>query len=138
MTSTELWTLAILEATRIANVNQVDSDGLSPLAIFSKPLARLPISNEHAFKCPVCILGSPLQARSKITKRESRASLGMCVGKSHFHAKNVSLAMNCSTGLVPRQFHLVLDDNLTTVDAVRKGPELGLFRWLGVIWVAPI
>ena len=46
--------------------------------------------------------------------------------------------MNCSTGLVPRQFHLVLDDNLTTLDAVRKGPEPGLFRWLGVLWVAPI
>ena len=47
----------------------------------------------------------------------------MHVGKSPFHAGNVSLIMNTSTGLISPQFHVVFDDNFTTLSSIRKGTE---------------
>ena len=68
MISAELWTLAMLEATRISKVTCFNGDGKSPLAVFSKSFVHLPMSNEHTFGCPVCVLKSPLQAGSKMPK----------------------------------------------------------------------
>ena len=81
------------------------------------------MSNERTFGCPVYVVKHPLQAGSKIPKWELRANLDVYVGKSPFHVGNVSLVMNCSTTLTSPQFHLVFDENFTTLDAVRKGPE---------------
>ncbi len=52
---------------------------------------------------------------SAIPKREPRARMGICIGRSLSHASNVLLVLNPRTGHVLPQFHVVYDDDFTTV-----------------------
>ncbi|KAL7466170.1 hypothetical protein ACHAXS_006459 [Conticribra weissflogii] len=54
-------------------------------------------------------------------KWDPRARLGIYVGRSPNHAGNVALVLNPKTGLVSPQFHVVFDDEFTTVPHLRKG-----------------
>ncbi|KAL7447818.1 hypothetical protein ACHAXS_000095, partial [Conticribra weissflogii] len=56
-----------------------------------------------------------------VPKWEPRARLGIYVGCSPNHAGNVALVLNPKTGLVSPQFHVVFDDEFTTVPHLRKG-----------------
>ncbi len=47
--------------------------------------------------------------------------MGIYVGRSQHHAGNVALVLNPKTGLVSPQFHVVFDDDFTTVPHLRKG-----------------
>ncbi|KAL7465002.1 hypothetical protein ACHAXS_005332 [Conticribra weissflogii] len=49
------------------------------------------------------------------------ACLGIYVGQSPNHARNVALVLNPKTGLVSPQFHVVFDNDFTTVPHLRKG-----------------
>ncbi|KAL7462696.1 hypothetical protein ACHAXS_003067 [Conticribra weissflogii] len=63
-----------------------------------------------------------LQSNPKgVPKWEPRARLGIYVGRSPNHAGNVALVLNPKTGLVSPQFHVVFDDEFTTVPYLRKG-----------------
>ena len=42
------------------------------------------------------------------------------LGRSPAHASNVALVLNPKTGLVSPQFHVVFDDDFTTVPHLRK------------------
>ena len=48
-------------------------------------------------------------------KWEPRARLGIYVGHSPIHAGSVALVLNPKTGLVSPQYHVVFDDDFTTV-----------------------
>ena len=100
MIALELWTVALLEATRFGNLTRFDSDGRAPIAHFSRSDAIFHLNDEHAFGCPVCVLDESLQAGNSIPKWNPRARVGACVGKSSFHAQSVSLIMNTQTGLI--------------------------------------
>ncbi|KAL7460959.1 hypothetical protein ACHAXS_001393 [Conticribra weissflogii] len=54
-------------------------------------------------------------------KWEPRARLGIYVSRSPHHAGNVALVLNPTTGLVSPQFHVVFDDEFTTVPHLWKG-----------------
>ena len=43
------------------------------------------------------------------------------LGRSPSHASNVALVLNPKTGLVSPQYHVVFDDDFTTVPHLRKG-----------------
>jgi hypothetical protein len=55
-----------------------------------------------------------------IPKWEPRARMGIYVGRSPSHASNVALVLNPRTGHVSPQFHVVFDDDFTTVDYLCK------------------
>ncbi len=46
--------------------------------------------------------------------------MGIYVGQSPSHASNVALVLNPRTGHVLPQFHVVFDDDFTTVAFLRK------------------
>ena len=46
--------------------------------------------------------------------------MGIHLGQSPAHAANFVLVLNPKTGLVSPQFHVVFDDNFTTVPHLRK------------------
>ena len=46
--------------------------------------------------------------------------MGIYLGRSPAHAENVALVLNPKTGLVSPHFHVVFDDNFTTVPHLRK------------------
>ena len=56
-----------------------------------------------------------------VPKWEPRARLGIYLGRSPAHAGNVALVLNPKTGLVSPQYHVVFDDDFTTVPHLRKG-----------------
>ena len=47
--------------------------------------------------------------------------MGIYVGRSPFHAGNVALVLNPKTGHVSPQYHVVFDDDFTTVPYLRSG-----------------
>ena len=118
-----LWPFALKAAQDRLNQLNVDLKGTTPDMRFSGVAAvNLRLRDFHTFGCPCYILDSRLQTNPKgVPKWEPRARLGIYLGRSPAHAGNVALVLNPKTGLVSPQFHVVFDDEFTTVPHLRKG-----------------
>ena len=76
----------------------------------------------HTFGCPVFVLASGLQnAGSFIPKWDPRARVGIYLGHSPCNAGNVALVLNPKTLRVSPQYHIVFDDEFSTVPFMRNG-----------------
>jgi hypothetical protein len=61
----------------------------------------------HHFGCPIYVLARPLQTSASIYhKWKERSTLGIYLGRSPQHAKEVSLVLSLETGLVSPQYHV--------------------------------
>jgi hypothetical protein len=69
----------------------------------------------HTFGCPVFALNNSLASSKSIPRWEPRARLGLNLGPSPTHARNVHLVLSLTTGLVSPQFHVRFDDFFETV-----------------------
>ena len=79
---------------------------------------------EHTFGCPVYVLDSRLQSSGiGPPKWEPRSRLGIYLDKSPFHAGSVALVLNPKTGHVSPQYHLVFDDDFTTIPYLNSNAE---------------
>jgi hypothetical protein len=119
--STILWHFAIkCYEDRLNNLIHC-ADGCTPYeTLASLDAALMNLSNFHAFGCPCYILDHQLQSGTgKIPKWETWAWIGIYVGCLPSHAANVGLILNPCTGLVLPQFHVVYDDDFTTVPYLR-------------------
>ena len=54
-------------------------------------------------------------------KWDPRARVGIYLGRSPCHAGNVALVLNPRTGHISPQYHVVFDDDFTTVSSMREG-----------------
>ena len=87
----------------------------------------------HTFGLPCYILDIRLQTNSKgVPKWEPRARLVMYLGRYPAHAANVALVLYPKTGLVSPQFHIVFDDDFTTVPYLQKGAFPPNWNKLGI------
>ena len=68
----------------------------------------------HAFGCPVFALQSALAGGGTLPHWSPRARLGLNLGQSPSHARNVNLVLSLSTGLVSPQYHCTYDDFFET------------------------
>jgi hypothetical protein len=84
-------------------------DGTSPSERFSSVEVAPNLKSSHTFGCPVYALNSKLASGKTIPKCNSRARVGLYLGPSSRHARNVSLVLSLDTGLVSPQFHLQHD-----------------------------
>ena len=76
----------------------------------------------HTFGSPCYVLDCRLQSgQGMIPEWDPRSIMGIYVGRSPAHASNVALVLNPRTGHVSPQFHVVFDDEFTTVPYLRKG-----------------
>ena len=74
-------------------------------------------SDWHTWGCPIFVLRAENQSGLTGTpKWEPRARTGVYLGHSPAHAGNVALVLNLITGHVSPQYHVVFDDEFTTVD----------------------
>jgi hypothetical protein len=64
----------------------------------------------HTFGCPVFALQNALAAGHSIPRWNPRACIGLNLGPSPTHARNVHLVLSLTTGLVSPQFHCRFDD----------------------------
>ena len=102
----------------------VRDDGTSRLEHFSSIRVGLKLKHMHVFGCPVFALQNELASGSSLPKWSPRARLGINLGPSPHHARNVSLVLNPHTGCVSPQFHCQFDDFFETVR--HSGPDVSI------------
>ena len=119
---TLLWPFALKAYENTLNAYDLDSDLKSPAMKFAKSETLPLVENKHTFGCPVYVLKNDLQtAGSQIPKWDPRARLGIYLDHSPCHAGSIALVMNPRTLHVSPQFHVVYDDDFTTVPSMRSG-----------------
>ena len=119
--STILWPFAVKCYEDRMNHLVHRADGRTPFeTLASLDSAPLKVSDFHTFGCPCYVLDHRLQSGlGQIPKWEPRSRMGIYVGRSPSHASNVGLILNPRTGHVSPQFHVVYDDDFTTVPYLR-------------------
>jgi hypothetical protein len=111
---TALWQYTLRSVALLHNTLPMLEDGSSRLELFSSIRVGAKMAHNHTFACPVFALQNKLAAGNTIPKWSPRACLGLNLGPSPRHAKNVYLVFNLSTGLVSPQYHCCFDDFFKT------------------------
>jgi hypothetical protein len=133
--TTILWPFALKAGVKAHNDFKLDADGKVPAQKFStgdSGSIEHSLRDRHTWGCPVFILDASLQSSSLgAPKWEPRSRLGIYLGHSPFHAGSVALVLNPATGHVSPQYHVVFDDDFTTVASIRNGvvPE----NWMDLV-----
>jgi hypothetical protein len=112
------WPFAIKAAAERMNSLHIDTDGHTPVSKFySVNIENISVKTFHTIFCPRYILDSRLHNAGSIgpPKWEPRSNSCIYLGHSPFHARSVALVYNPSTGQVSLQYHVVFDDDFTTV-----------------------
>ena len=82
--------------------------------MFSKTVVNINKKHYKPFGCPVYVLDSALQASAAIhDKWKERARIGVYLGQSPLHPRNVALVLDVTTGLVSPQFHVKFDPSFS-------------------------
>ena len=121
-----LWPYALRQAAYNDNVVPRNDEGLSKLDLFGNLRVNVNLSSMHTFGCPVYVLDSKLASGKSIKRWDSRARVGLNLGHSPDHARNVSLVLSLTTGLVSPQFHCNFDDFFETVS---RAPSSTASNW---------
>lgn len=120
---TMLWTFDLKAAAERLNKVDLAKDGTTRKQRFSRSKDNaINTKDFHPFGCPVYVLDSKLQSvPATLPKWEPRCQVGVYLGHSPAHTGNVALVLNLTTGHVSPQYHVVFDDNFSTVPSMRKG-----------------
>ena len=112
-----LWPYAMRMANHNLNntPNMQHKSKLSALQLFSNSTVDHNPKHQFPFGSPVYVLEQPLQTNLPFNKWKQRSKLGLYLGPSPYHARNISLVLNLGTGLVSPQFHTAHDPHFTTV-----------------------
>ncbi len=109
---------AIKAMTERLNSLHMDDNGNTPeLIMFGVSLDLIPVKNFHTLFCPVYSLDHCLQSAGGPgpPKWEPRSWIGVYLGHSPFHVGSVALVFDPKTAKVSPQYHVVFDDDFTTV-----------------------
>lgn len=131
--TTNLWPYAIKMANDSINATPWlnNPHRLSPEQAFSGTTVRENPKHWHHFACPAYVLDDALQQgrrRPRGGKWMERARIGLYLGRSPQHSRNVALVLNIQTGRVSPQFHVTLDSLFYTVKNATK-QERPNSRW---------
>ena len=124
-----LWPYALRQAMVLHNTLPVLDDGTSRLEMFSGIRVGVRMRSMHTFGCPVFALRNELAGGNTIPKWSPRARMGLNLGPSMQHARNVSLVLNLATGLVSPQYHCNFDDFFETTSASQTGGDTLVSLW---------
>ncbi len=123
-----LWPYALRNAALLHNNLPVLEDGTSRLELFSSIRVGANMKHMHTFGCPVFALQNALASGKQLPRWSPRARLGLNLGPSPMHARNVYLVLNLSTGCVSPQYHCRFDDFFETTR--HNGPDVsGTISW---------
>ena len=118
------WPFSIKDLAERLNILQVDLTGQTPESILHcVEIEDIPVNSYHTLLCPTYVLDTHLQSSGGAgpPKWEPRSRIGVYMGHSPFHAGNVALVWNPTTGRVIPQYHVVFDDDFTTVPYMEAG-----------------
>ena len=115
-----LWPYAIRHANDCLNAapNMQQPSKRSPLQLFSNTPVNVNRKHWKPFGCPVYVLDEALQGNKPYHKWKQRARVGIYLGQSPIHNRNVATVLNRFTGHVSPQFHVKFDKSF---DAPRQG-----------------
>jgi hypothetical protein len=86
-------------------------NGVWPADFFSGyTVPRHRLLDLHVWGCPVYVLDPKLQQGQKLPRWQPRSRQGIFMGLTTQHASNNPLVLNCKTGSITTQFHVVFDD----------------------------
>ncbi len=123
-----LWPYALRNAMLLHNSLPMLEDGTSRLKLFSSIRVGANMKHMHTFGCPVFALQNALASGKQLPQWSPRASLGLNLGPSPMHARNVYLVLNLSTGCVSPQYHCCFDNFFETTR--HNGPDVnGTISW---------
>jgi hypothetical protein len=103
--NTALWPYALHHAAYLSNALPTHKDGQSRLELFSGIRVGSNMRFLHTFGCPVFALHNSLASNKSLPRWDPRACIGLNLGPSPTHARNVHLVLSLTTGLVLPQFH---------------------------------
>ena len=112
------WPFAIKAVTERLNSLQVDlTEQTAESILHGIKVEDIPVKSYHPLFCPTCVLDARLQSSSGAgpPKWEPRSRIVVYLGHSPFHTGNVALVWNPTTGRVSPRYHVVFDDDFTTV-----------------------
>ncbi len=118
------WPFAIKAAAERMNSLHIDTDSHTPESKFyGVNIENILVKTFHTMFCPCYVLDSRLHNVGSIglPKWEPRSNISVYLGHSPFHAGSVALVYNPSTGHVSPQYHVVFDDDFTTVPYMEAG-----------------
>ena len=115
--TTHLWPFTICMATLMIKEtpNMGDHIKRSPIQIFAASMVQPNQKHWQTFGCPVYILDRALQSNAPFHKWNKRSKVGIYLGRSPHHARNVALVLDRTTGLVSPQFHVSFDPKFHTL-----------------------
>ena len=124
MIDSMFWPFAFKAVAERLNNLQIGLDGSTPYSLMhGLDVSEVPVKTYHTLFCPVYVLDSRLQSAGGPgpPKWEPRSRIGVYLGHSPFHAGSVALVFNPSTGRVSPQYHVVFDDEFSTVPYMEAG-----------------
>ena len=122
MISNVLWPYAWKEVERRMNLYGFNKHGEHPENTFGNLKYTSNLKDQHTWGCPVFVLSA--KARElKIPKWDPRARVGVYLGHSPSHAGTVALVLNPITLHVSPQYHVIFDDNYSTVPYLRRSEK---------------
>ena len=129
--NTHLWPYAVRMANDALNAtpNMKHPNKGIPEALFTntKAIASNP-KHWHHFGAPAYVLKQPLQTSTNIFhKWKERSTLGIYLGRSPQHAREIALVLNLETGLVSPQFHVKIDSTFKTLKDI--GNHMPSIQW---------
>ena len=111
-----LWPLAVDHAVRLHNLMPNPSTGISPHDLFTKTRwSQTNFQHFHVWGCPVYVLDKTISDGKKLPRWKPRSSRQVYVGLSDKHASSVPLCLSLESGAITPQFHVVFDEDFTTV-----------------------
>ena len=112
-----LWPYAVRHANDCINAgpNMQHDSMQSPLQLFAQTPININRKHWKPFGCPVYVLDEKLQNNKPHNKWENRARVGMYLGQSPIHNRNVALVLHRHTGHVSPQFHVRFDSSFHTL-----------------------
>jgi hypothetical protein len=124
-----LWPYAMRLANEAFNATPVKSNehSFSPAQLFAGSKVNANKKHFQPFGCPVYVLNQELQQQKPYHKWKERAEVGIYLGRSPQHQRNVALVLNLSTGLVSPQFHVSFDPTFETIQD-QKHPLKSLWQ----------
>jgi len=116
-----LWPYALKMANDTYNdmPSLLDKEARSPMQLFSKSDTDINPKHYKPFGSPVFVLDSKPQGGQPFHKWSKRSRVGIYLGHSPVHARNVALVMDRDTGYVSPQFHVRFDKNFHTCRQIR-------------------
>ena len=127
---TFLWPYALRQVQHSLNHTPrlTDKRKRSPAQIwYSTDVSANPI-HSIPFGCPAFVLHDDIQRGQKTNKWNDKARVGIYLGRSPRHARNVALILNTQTGLVSPQFHVEYDKRFETVHQMKGIEHLWMFK----------